>query len=335
MSEYQRKHRNLNYFSPRCKEYLRTDFSYECAYCKTNEAESISGQKLYEIDHFKPQDQFSEDSNLHEYNNLFYSCSICNGKSGKSNKWSTNLLNPCEDKIYSGKLHVVYPKDDIDNFKLTPNSEKGKLFIETFNLNQYDHREIRKKRWELQQRKNEKMLLIRDIGNTLTLLKGNSTVEAIKDSLIDKIDKLKNDIEDIENSFSISEDVGHTVFKERLGSFVSLNHINEDYNIDYEFIYKGIHIKCTLLKDEDIKFTCGKKMKRIDIRDAEIWKNNDNKIIAFLVDLSRRKIYYCDIKKVLENTELDDTKKTFTVSIDENNEVNEKNIQKFLNDIVI
>ena len=37
--EYVRKQRWANYSSPKCKEYLRNDFSHECAYCKLQEQE--------------------------------------------------------------------------------------------------------------------------------------------------------------------------------------------------------------------------------------------------------------------------------------------------------
>lgn len=32
--EYQRKFRWANYKTPKCKEYLRNDFSHECVYCR-------------------------------------------------------------------------------------------------------------------------------------------------------------------------------------------------------------------------------------------------------------------------------------------------------------
>lgn len=54
--EYIRKQRWANYLSPKCKEYLRNDFSHECAYCKLQEQEvGIVGLDFFEIDHFKPQ----------------------------------------------------------------------------------------------------------------------------------------------------------------------------------------------------------------------------------------------------------------------------------------
>ena len=66
--EYIRKQRWANYLSPKCKEYLRNDFSHECAYCKLQEQEvGIVGLDFFEIDHFKPQSLNLPDT--HKYHN--------------------------------------------------------------------------------------------------------------------------------------------------------------------------------------------------------------------------------------------------------------------------
>ena len=68
--EYIRKKRWANYSSPKCKEYLRNDFSHECAYCKLQEQEvGIVGLDFFEIDHFKPQSLNLPDK--HKYYNLY------------------------------------------------------------------------------------------------------------------------------------------------------------------------------------------------------------------------------------------------------------------------
>lgn len=97
--EYIRKQRWANYLSPKCKEYLRNDFSHECAYCKLQELEvGIVGLDFFEIDHFKPQSLNLPDT--HKYHNLYYSCEKCNNE--KSDIWDTKLLDPCTDDIFSG-----------------------------------------------------------------------------------------------------------------------------------------------------------------------------------------------------------------------------------------
>lgn len=65
--EYIRKQRWANYSSPKCKEYLRNDFSHECAYCKLQEQEvGIVGLDFFEIDHFKPQSLNLPDTHQYE-----------------------------------------------------------------------------------------------------------------------------------------------------------------------------------------------------------------------------------------------------------------------------
>ena len=49
--EYIRKYRWANYETPKCKEYLRNDFSHECAYCKLQEKEvGIIDGTYFEVD---------------------------------------------------------------------------------------------------------------------------------------------------------------------------------------------------------------------------------------------------------------------------------------------
>lgn len=61
---------------------LRTDFSKKCGYCDTSDYYS-GGQRGFHIDHFAPKKKFSHLVN--EYQNLVYSCPICN--TAKSDDW--------------------------------------------------------------------------------------------------------------------------------------------------------------------------------------------------------------------------------------------------------
>ncbi len=96
--EYRRRIRFVSYNSNKCKEYLRADFSYECAYCGLKESDTGAlGDEYYEIDHFVPQNPENELDKIvdvHKYENLYYSCELCNSK--KSNIWSKELLDPCD-----------------------------------------------------------------------------------------------------------------------------------------------------------------------------------------------------------------------------------------------
>jgi hypothetical protein len=70
------------------KEDLIKDFHGYCGYCSTPDF-VWGGKAGFQIDHFAPQKQFPE----HEesYQNLIYSCPICNR--GKSNFWPSKLYN--------------------------------------------------------------------------------------------------------------------------------------------------------------------------------------------------------------------------------------------------
>ena len=57
-------------------EILREDFFYLCAYCTLMEAEAQGIR--FEIDHYEPVSARPELKN--DYNNLMYSCEICNGR---------------------------------------------------------------------------------------------------------------------------------------------------------------------------------------------------------------------------------------------------------------
>lgn len=59
------------------KELLAEESQYQCVYCCIHESK-FGGIRNYHIDHFRPKskDEFKHLEN--DYNNLFYSCSICN-----------------------------------------------------------------------------------------------------------------------------------------------------------------------------------------------------------------------------------------------------------------
>ncbi|MDP8269001.1 MAG: HNH endonuclease [Candidatus Tenebribacter davisii] len=64
------------------KSYLRDEAKNRCVYCAIHE-NSLGGVDHFHIEHYKPQSKFPE--LINNYNNLFYSCPICNRF--KSNDW--------------------------------------------------------------------------------------------------------------------------------------------------------------------------------------------------------------------------------------------------------
>ena len=141
--DYVRKKRNITYHSPACKMYLRHDFSHKCAYCGAiEEVLSFipeSADKLFEKDHFLPQSD--QVPNVHNYPNLFYSCSTCNGKKDAI----TLPLNPCCDNIFSGENPHVQGGTAETDYIVDGASQKGEEYISALELNSRYHIEIRKK----------------------------------------------------------------------------------------------------------------------------------------------------------------------------------------------
>lgn len=133
------------------KEYrstLRDDFWYACAYCSITEIEA--GGIDFHIDHYYPRSEFPEYTN--EYNNLFWSCRICNSHKGAY--YPENDL----DKN-NGKVIIRLDEEDPDdhyrlpdgNMRLEPLTQKGNYNIYKLNLNRkplLDLRNIRYNIWK-------------------------------------------------------------------------------------------------------------------------------------------------------------------------------------------
>lgn len=126
----------------RYKECLREDFGYICGYCGKSE---LVTKNTFEIDHFIPQRLAPEKEN--EYENLVYSCYVCNRK--KSGKWIS------EDKtiqFVDGRGFVDPATDEYDKNierdaqgNLIGITEAGKYMVdEGFEFNKRPIKEIYK-----------------------------------------------------------------------------------------------------------------------------------------------------------------------------------------------
>lgn len=144
--DYERKTRNVTYFSSSCKMYLRHDFKHTCAYCGVVE-ETISpfteiSEKFFEKDHFWPQKDGTPER--HQYSNLFYACKKCNGK-----KDAIVLpLNPCRDDIYSGAHPHISGGTAETDFTVCASTSEGTNYIEALELNSRYHVTIRQQQQE-------------------------------------------------------------------------------------------------------------------------------------------------------------------------------------------
>lgn len=122
---------------------LREDFQHMCGYC--GKIEAIT-KNAFEIDHFIPKKYAKEKEN--DYNNLVYSCYVCNRK--ESDKWpskdskiqfvdSKGIVDPASDDYDS---HV----ERRENGEIYGKSEVGKYMVEeVFKFNLRPIREV----WQL------------------------------------------------------------------------------------------------------------------------------------------------------------------------------------------
>lgn len=140
--DYERKKRNVTYHSASCKMYLRHDFKHRCAYCGVMEEFMAPmpeiADKSFEKDHFSPQ--HDNPPALHEYPNLYYSCTRCNNKKDAI----TLPLNPCTDDIFSGEDPCLKGGTSDANYVLSSESAKGNEYITSLGLNSRYHVAIRK-----------------------------------------------------------------------------------------------------------------------------------------------------------------------------------------------
>ena len=157
--DYKRKRRNVTYHSASCKMYLRHDFKHRCAYCGVTEEfmapVSEIADKFFEKDHFSPQ--HDNQPALHEYSNLYYSCTRCNNK-----KDAISLpLDPCVDDIFSGEAPRIKGGTADVNYVLLSESTEGNEYIASLGLNSRYHVTIRKEQeaWLRAHEESERILL--------------------------------------------------------------------------------------------------------------------------------------------------------------------------------
>lgn len=239
--EYVRKQRWANYSSPKCKEYLRNDFSYECAYCKLQEQEvGFVGLDFFEIDHFRPQSLDFPD--VHEYHNLYYSCKKCNNE--KSNIWDTKLLNPCIDDIFSGCNPAIVGGKKENQYKYIAQNDRGSFYINTFKLNSRTQIHFRKAREKHQNNIRKINTLIDEI-----LLKFQNNVD------LHNFEELKCQLEKLRNLKQIELDkLPKDEMFEKAEEYLNNKDIEnslvfEEYNMDLKIKINDSTYYCELLID--------------------------------------------------------------------------------------
>jgi hypothetical protein len=316
MPEYQRKRRYIKYTDELCKRYIRIDFKYECSYCKTHEAESIFGAKAFEIDHFKPQAAAVGDYSIHEYDNLYYACIICNGASGKSNTWTPTLLDPCSDDIYGATNHIVYPVNGINGFKVEPVTGRGNEYIETLKLNQSEQRKIREKRFIVEKDKKIMQSSIDQIEENIKKLEDIDGTESIKKALEEQLVIQKEKLVNMDKPYPRCElDENIDACKDILKNYMVITDVFDDGDLDYEVTYGGKKAKAVILINDEIAFNNGYKVKKIVKEKVQDWKSSGERIIIFVYDKEAKIVYYCNFNEYIREVDLNTYNKLVTFKI--------------------
>lgn len=262
--EYVRKRRWANYGTLKCKEYLRNDFSHECAYCKLQEQEvGLVCSDYFEIDHFKPKSIKCDDT--HKYNNLYYSCQKCNNE--KSDTWSNKLLDPCNDDIFSGNSPAIVGGTKDNQHKYIAQNEQGSFYINTFKLNSRHQIRIRKMRAEHQ---NNIFIIDALIDEILLKFREKAELQDLSE-LIDKLDELR-----IIKQQKLSTLPKDEMF-EKAESYLNEHEIEnclvfEEYNMDMKIKVNGITYYCELLVD-DSNIEKSEYKKNLNIEKVRTWFN--------------------------------------------------------------
>lgn len=335
LAQFVRKKRYYKYRDSLCKKYLRIDFKKQCAYCGMHEAESITGMKIFQIDHFRPQKLFGHLSSNNDYENLFYSCEICNGINGKSDNWNENLLNPCIDDIYGEGKHIIEEKKE--DFKLIPLTEEGRIFIETIKLNQKKQRQIRKTR------NNYKTIILEKIEETTKALKkievlpNKETLIQIKEMLEKQLKNLEAELigpyfleQSLTNYF---DEEYEDMLMDILGKSSDVSKVYDDYGLDFNLEYKNLRFKCYLRNIDQLSFNKdGEKCIRISVEQIKAWIGiaELENIIIFVINPSSKKIYFTDLKHSLSRVKFNEDGNQYTIYISESNELKLDNVEEKL-----
>lgn len=116
------------------KEHLAKEGKEQCVYCTIN-IKSFGGIRNFHVEHYKPKAENKFPELIHDINNLYFACSICN--TFKSDEWPNepnelldNLSFPNPSKIdYSDFLYLN------DKFIIESDKKSGKYIIQQLFLN--------------------------------------------------------------------------------------------------------------------------------------------------------------------------------------------------------
>jgi hypothetical protein len=134
------------------KPWLRDEFQFRCVYCMFRERWERGGWRRFHIDHLVPQSV--EPARITDYENLVFSCDICN-----IFKSDDTMPSPC-DVAYG--LHYQFNDQGVAE---SLSGDEGDELIEIIQLNDPDAVSFRRRWIELL---NESLLLIEELGDPET-----------------------------------------------------------------------------------------------------------------------------------------------------------------------
>lgn len=326
-SEFIRKIRFFRYGQNLCKKYLRIDFNYKCAYCHTSEAEVISGHKYFEIDHFIPQVLSDDTYDVHQYDNLFYSCRLCNGPSGKSDTWNELLLNPCKEKIYGTHIALSTAED----FKLQVLTPRGEQFIETFKLNQKSQRKIRQKRVEHQRLITERTNALR---NVISQIEAAENPDLLTEGLKEKLESMIISFEEetvgpyysnIQESCS-PDNINEQIFEAELQKVCNFEKVYHDFDIDYMFVEGINRVFCYHRIVDNLVFQNRRKSLRITMKQAKNWMDSIDSLLVVVFSVVNNTFYYVNFQEHIERNPIDPSSQYYSIWINENDILTKESI---------
>ena len=319
MAEFERKKRYIKYDQSCCKFFLRKDFHKQCAYCLIREAD-IGNPDNFEKDHFVPQTggmvgrvhtKYSgEEFDVDNYYNLYYCCQRCNGRSGKSNKWSPSLLDPCADDIWD--IHIKR----LENGFLQALTDRGEEYISIFQLNS-------KKAIEYRQKIEQGSKTIKD---HLAALEGFIEKYARDPALLEWFSKEReNDLEKLKYGIHYDSNASYldessVAEAEAILSKYQIVKNKGDYELDYTIKIQEVEYEVKLVINDGIKFLHGEKGFYLPVRQVEDW--NDKNVLICHYDTQNKKMYYLNFHNYLQNNPVNKSQERYFYKIQNTDTLN-------------
>lgn len=292
MAEFTKRKRFFKYTDKSCKKFLSRDFLRRCAYCKIREGD-LGGPESFEIDHFVPETKGGSDN----YDNLYYACASCNGKSGKSDSWSETLLDPCKEDIYG--VHITL----LNNYRFHDVTPQGEEYIKTLRLNRKSY--VRRRETLARHRK--------ELEIKLSEYKEAYQQVFLSGNIVGMAKVFEDDIKEIEAileygvNYRISrdyfdEDIDKIIYNE-LEKIGEVRCVDMDYDLFYELkIGTKMYLCCSEI--DTLEFgTTGKVRRYISREKIDIWREieRETPILLITFNTNDNQIYYTKMSTIMQS----------------------------------